>query len=157
MKPLMVIGIGNYLLRDEGIGVHVVHQLLEQGVPAGVELVDGGTHSYDLLEFFCQAEKIIVVDAMKAGGEPGAIYRAPVDELGLKPEKNMISLHELHFIEAVEMLRKLGYDPEIIVYGVEPAIIDWGTDLSPQLEAKLPKLLELVDQEITALLLESEK
>lgn len=152
MIKVMVVGIGNYILQDEGVGVHAVNHLMEMNLPEGVELVDGGTHSYDLVDFFCQAESLIIVDAMQAGGEPGTIYRAPLEELGLKPQEAGISLHEIHFIEAVQMVNLLGYYPSIIVFGVEPEVMDWGMDLSPRVAAKLPRLTELIAQEINNIL-----
>lgn len=148
MKSIMVVGIGNYILQDEGVGVHVVNHLKEMELPEQVSLVDGGTHSYDLVDFFCQADIIIVVDALKAGGEPGTIYRAPLEDLGLKKDENSTSLHQMSFIEAVQMVNLLGHHPQITVFGVEPKTIDWGLELTPEISAKLPRLVELVTEEI---------
>jgi len=150
----MVVGIGNYILQDEGVGVHAINRLMEMDLPDGVELVDGGTHSYDLVDFFCQAENLIIIDAMQAGGEPGTMYRAPLEELGLRPQENCTSLHEMHFIEAVKMVNMMGHYPKIIVYGIEPEVIDWGMELTPRIEEKLPRLTELVAEEIRALMAE---
>ncbi|NLV22567.1 MAG: hydrogenase maturation protease [Syntrophomonadaceae bacterium] len=154
MNKLMVVGIGNYILQDEGVGVHAINRLMEMDLPDGVELVDGGTHSYDLVDFFCQAENLIIIDAMQAGGEPGTMYRAPLEELGLRPQENCTSLHEMHFIEAVKMVNMMGHYPKIIVYGIEPEVIDWGMELTPRIEEKLPRLTELVAEEIRALMAE---
>lgn len=154
MYKLMVVGIGNYILQDEGVGVHAINRLLEMDLPQGVELVDGGTHSYDLVDFFCQAENLIIIDAMQAGGEPGTMYRAPLEELGLRPQENCTSLHEMHFIEAVKMVNLMGHFPQITVFGVEPEIIDWGLELTPRVAENLPRLLELVVEEINALMAE---
>lgn len=154
MNKLMVVGIGNYILQDEGVGVHAIKRLMEMDLPDGVELVDGGTHSYDLVDFFCQAENLIIIDAMQAGGEPGTMYRAPLEELGLRPQENCTSLHEMHFIEAVKMVNMMGHYPKIIVYGIEPEVIDWGMELTPLIEEKLPRLTELVAEEIRALMAE---
>jgi len=150
----MVVGIGNYILQDEGVGVHAINRLMEMDLPDGVELVDGGTHSYDLVDFFCQAENLIIIDAMQAGGEAGTMYRAPLEELGLRPQENCTSLHEMHFIEAVKMVNMMGHYPKIIVYGIEPEVIDWGMELTPLIEEKLPRLTELVAEEIRALMAE---
>ena len=154
MNKLMVVGIGNYILQDEGVGVHAINRLMEMDLPDGVELVDGGTHSYDLVDFFCQAENLIIIDAMQAGGEAGTMYRAPLEELGLRPQENCTSLHEMHFIEAVKMVNMMGHYPKIIVYGIEPEVIDWGMELTPRIEEKLPRLTELVAEEIRALMAE---
>ncbi len=154
MSKIMVVGIGNLIMQDDGVGVHAIRALEAMGLPDRVELVDGGTHSYDLIEEFCQADKLIIVDAMHAGGEPGTIYRAPLDELGLEPNENITSLHEMHFVEAMKMTRMLGHNPPTTVFGIEPAVVAVSMDLSPQIAEKLPLLVELIHQEIQLLLKE---
>jgi len=139
-------------LQDEGVGVHAINRLMEMDFPEGVEIVDGGTHSYDLVDFFCQADNLIIIDAIQAGEEPGTMYRAPLEEMGLKSEENCTSLHQLHFIEAIKMVNLMGYYPRVIVFGVEPQVIDWGLELTPSIAEKLPRLTELVAQEIYSLL-----
>jgi len=149
----MVVGIGNYILQDEGVGVHVINLLSESpDFPSQVELIDGGTHSYDLVDWFCQADVIIIIDALQGGGEPGTMYRAPLGDLSLKPQDNCTSLHQLHFIEAVHMVYMMGKRPEIIVYGVEPEVIDWGLELTPKVAAQLPRLTQLITEEVKTIL-----
>ena len=152
MSKISVVGIGNLLMQDDGVGIHAVNHLSKMDLPEGVNLVDGGTHSYDLVEFFCDSNIIIIIDAMQAGGEPGTIYRAPLEELGLKPDENCISLHQMHFLDAMQMVNLLGYHPCTIVFGVEPAVIDFSLELSPEIAEKLPRLVELVHNEIIELL-----
>lgn len=146
------MGVGNLLMQDDGIGVHLVRYLEEQGVPEGIELIDGGTHSYDLLDIFAEFDVIIVVDAIQAGGEPGTIYRAPLDELGLQPNDSATSLHDLNFVEAVNMLRLMGHNPQFIIYGVQPKEMDLNLELSPEVAAKVPRLAELIQEEIQRIL-----
>lgn len=149
MEKIMVVGIGNPLLKDEGIGVHVANRMLRMNLPAGVEVIDGGTNTYDLVDFFCQADKLIIVDALKAGGEPGTLYRAPLEKLGLAPEENAVSLHQMHFIEAMHMVVKLlGSNPETVVFGIEPGDMNWGTELTAAVEEKIPRIIELILEEI---------
>lgn len=152
MSKVMVVGIGNLIMQDDGAGVHAIKALEEIGFSDDVELIDGGTHSYDLIEEFCRAENLIIVDAMHAGGEPGTIYRAPFDELGLEPAENITSLHEMHFVEAMKMTRMLGYNPPTTVFGIEPAVVAVSMDLSPQVAEKFPRLVELMHQEILKIL-----
>lgn len=148
MKPITVVGIGNLLMQDDGVGVQVINYLAEQGVPEGVELVDGGTNSYDLVEYFSADTFFIVVDAMHTGGTPGSIYRAPLGELGLRPQENILSLHEMHFIEAVQMINMLGYHPDILVYGIEPETVALSLELTPRVAAAVPRVAELILQDI---------
>lgn len=153
MNKLVVVGIGNYILQDEGVGVHAVNCLREMELPEGVEVIDGGTHSYDLVDIFCQYDNLIIVDAIQAGGEPGTMYRAAYEELGLKPQDNCTSVHQIHFIEAVKMVNMLGHYPHIIVFGVEPAVVDWGLELTPRVAEKLPRLTELIMEEINTMMI----
>lgn len=152
MSKVMVVGIGNLIMQDDGVGVHAIRALEKLGFPDDVELIDGGTHSYDLIEEFCRAENLIIVDAMHAGGEPGTIYKAPLDELGLEPSENITSLHEMHFVEAMKMTRMLGFNPATIVFGIEPAVVAVSMDLSPQVAEKFPRFVELISQEIVRIL-----
>ncbi|MGE5405147.1 MAG: hydrogenase maturation protease [Candidatus Saccharibacteria bacterium] len=152
MKKVLVVGIGNPLLQDEGLGVHVAKVMEQMDLPPEVEVIDGGTHTYDLVDFFCQGENLIVVDALQAGGEPGTIYRAPLEQLGLKAEEGTTSLHQMNFIEAMQMVNLLGHHPRVIVFGVEPKTIDWGLELTPELQAKMPKLLDFIQKEIQEML-----
>ncbi|MGE5372381.1 MAG: hydrogenase maturation protease [Solirubrobacterales bacterium] len=153
--PVLVLGIGNPLLTDDGVGFHAVNRLSEETMPPGVEVVDGGVHTYDLVDFFCSAETIVVIDALKAGGNPGQLYRAPLEEMGLKSSGGM-SVHSMHFIDAMDMVHYVGFYPRVIVYGIEPESLDWGTELSPTVAAKLPRLLERVREEVHKLIQERE-
>lgn len=152
MKQVLVLGIGNLLMQDDGVGVHVVRMLEKQNLPPEVEVIDGGTHSYDLLDYLSQAEQCIVIDAMHAGGQPGTVYRVPLDEMELKPNPNIASLHELSFAEAMYMLNLQGYNPRVIVYGVEPHTVELGLELTPCIAGKVPRIVEMIQQEVAVML-----
>ena len=93
MKRITVLGIGNLLMQDDGVGVHVIRHLQERELPPEVKLIDGGTYSYDLLEFIIEADTCIVVDAMHGGGEPGTIYWHPL--MNGSGSRGAVSLHEM--------------------------------------------------------------
>ncbi|NLO20651.1 MAG: hydrogenase maturation protease [Syntrophomonadaceae bacterium] len=153
MTKLAVVGIGNLLMQDEGVGVHVINHLAQlKCLPEEVDLIDAGVNSYDMLDIFADYPVLILIDAMQAGGEPGTIYRVPLEELGLQPDLNITSLHELHFIEAVSMAKLMGYQPEILVFGLEPETIKVGMELSPTIQAKLPQVMELVTRDVERIL-----
>jgi hydrogenase maturation protease len=140
-------------MQDEGVGVHVINHLAQlKCLPEEVDLIDAGVNSYDMLDIFADYPVLILIDAMQAGGEPGTIYRVPLEELGLQPDLNITSLHELHFIEAVSMAKLMGYQPEILVFGLEPETIKVGMELSPTIQAKLPQVMELVTRDVERIL-----
>lgn len=141
----VVLGMGNLLLRDEGVGVHVARALKKLSLPTDVEIVDGGT-SLDPL--FLEVDKLIVVDAVRGGGEAGAIYRFRPQDIESAPGV-MTSVHQIGLVEGLRMASYAGVEPrEIVIIGVEPKEIDWGLELTPELERKIPQLMELVLREI---------
>jgi hydrogenase maturation protease len=149
-KKIVVLGIGNLILRDEGVGVHAVRELEGRKLPAHVEVIDGGTSLMELLPIIQEAERIIVIDALKGGGEPGTIYRVFPDDLMAEAERPL-SLHQVGLLEILGMARQLGGDPQVVIIGVEPNEISWGMELTPEVEAKLPKVIETVLGELQGL------
>jgi len=144
---VVVIGVGNLLLKDEGIGIHVVQALQQIDLPPDVKLIDGGT-SPDLIAFTRAGDKMIIVDAAKAGGEPGTVYRfRPGDLAGGKGA--LTSAHEMGVEENLRMMSLTGNEPrETIIIGIEPGEIDWGTELSPALRRRVPDIVRVVLREI---------
>ena len=148
-----VVGVGNILLKDEGVGVHVIRALEEEGFgkAAGVELIDAGT-SPDLPFLISPFERILIVDAARFGGEPGEIRRFQARELLGSGGGLLISAHDLGLAESLFWLLALGEGREVRILGVEPAEIGWGLELSPKLREKLPKIIRSVKEEANALL-----
>jgi hydrogenase maturation protease len=144
---IVVIGVGNLLLKDEGIGIHVIKALQELDLPTDVRLIDGGT-SPDLIAYTRAGDKMIIVDAARASGPPGTIYRFRPEDLA--EEKGMLtSTHDLGVVQNLNLMSLTGNKPrEIIIIGIEPGEIDWGTELSPELQQKIPEIIKVVLREI---------
>ena len=124
MRNVLVLGIGNILKSDEGLGVYIVNYMKESDIqlPDGVELIDGGTAGFDLLSIMKNREKIVIVDALNMDDSPGNIYRfTPDDAIDYR---STASLHEIGIIEVIKVLRLLGSNPEIEIIGVVPADIN---------------------------------
>ncbi|HUX49101.1 MAG TPA: HyaD/HybD family hydrogenase maturation endopeptidase [Dehalococcoidia bacterium] len=140
-----VVGIGNVLLRDEGIGCHVVHAM--EGIPLpDVEIIDGGT-CLDVLQLLEDADKLVIVDAVKGGGTPGQIYRFHLDDITLE-QKPFLSLHDVGLVDNL-MLMQLWYNMgEAVIIGVEPREINWGLELSPELREKMPQIIDAILAEL---------
>ena len=144
-KRVLIAGLGNILLGDDGVGVHAVRRLGKSPL-AGVLAVEVGTAVLDALHLFAWADKILAIDAMRAGGPSGTIYAfAPEDIAEPSPS---VSLHELSLTAALRLLPP-GNQPESKVLGVEPGMIDYGLDLSPSVQAALPRLIAIT-REIAA-------
>lgn len=146
---IVVLGMGNVLLKDEGLGVHIAQALKEASPSPDVDLevLDGGTSPqvFLLLE---GADKLIVIDAVRGGGQPGAVYRFAPEDIALETGMHT-SVHQIGLLESLRMMDYLGSRPrDTVIIGVEPKEIGWGLELSPELEQKVPQIVELVWKEI---------
>jgi hydrogenase maturation protease len=146
MDKTLIIGIGNLLCRDEGIGVHVIERMKALELPGHVELLDIGTSTMDLISYLDGVRKLVVIDAMKAGGTPGTIYKCRPEDL-LPAEDGPISLHEIGLIETLDMAKKKGLKMDTVIFGVEPKVLDWGMELSDEVKSKIPAIIEAVLKE----------
>ncbi|MEJ5366775.1 MAG: HyaD/HybD family hydrogenase maturation endopeptidase [Bryobacteraceae bacterium] len=145
----LVAGVGNILLGDEGLGVHAVRRLLEEGLPAGTDAVDAGTALGDLLAELGRYDRLILVDAVRGGGRAGDLYRLEVRSSGdLRRALSPLSLHEFGVADALEQARALGaLPPRVVLLGMEPERIEPGIGLSPHVAAALPGLVRLIREE----------
>ena len=136
---ILIAGLGNLLLRDDGVGVHAVRRF-QKSADKRYRAVEVGCAVLDALHLLEWSDKILLIDAMKAGGVPGTVYWVPsIEELddGTIPA----SLHELSIIQALRMINQTR-SPEVAIIGIEPEIIDYGLDLSKSVEAALPLVLQ---------------
>ncbi len=149
---VLVLGIGNILLRDEGVGVRAVEALLARHIlPEGVEVVDGGTCGIEMLDLMSQRAHLIVVDAVKTGQPPGTLVRLAGAEV---PAffRDRISPHQLGLCDLLATQKLLGEEPGgITLLGMEPKEIDADLDLSPEIAARLDGLVALIVAELAAL------
>jgi len=140
-----VLGIGNVLLRDEGIGCHVVHALEEIPLP-DVKIIDGGTCA-GIIPPLEATDKLVIVDAVKGGGTPGQIYRFHLEDIALEP-KPFLSLHDMSSVDDLMLIQPLHNISEAVIIGVEPGEIKWGLELSPELQAEIPQIIDVILAEL---------
>ena len=154
LKKLLVLGVGNILMMDEGIGVHAVHEFWEEKQDFDenlVDFIDGGTFTQDIFFLFEKYELLLVLDIVRAGHKPGTIYRLKEDEL--RRDKNQpLSLHDIDLLDSLDMAKMVGHKPELIVLGIEPKKINWGTELTPALQEAFPTYMKAARNEIKNLL-----
>ena len=151
-RRIVIVGIGNILLSDEGIGVHVINELKNVQLPENVEIHDCGTGGLSILNVLDKAEKAVIIDAVRGGSSPGSIYRFMLDEILTEDRRlRMTSLHDLDLTTALkiaELTHLYQLPTEMVVIGVEPASIEMGMELSPQIRRTMPKIIDLVLKEI---------
>lgn len=143
-----IVGVGNTLMRDDGVGVVVARALMDAGLPEGAEAIDAGT-SPDAAYELATADRVIVIDAARLGGDPGTVYRLTADEASTAGD----GLRSCHDMGLVQMLLALSGRriPEVRILGVEPKEIDWGIGLSEEVAAAVPYIVEIVQQEVKGL------
>jgi hydrogenase maturation protease len=144
-ERLLILGIGNMLLADEGVGVHAAQTLRKKDMPEGVAVLDIGTAILEALPELEQADRVIVIDAVMAGKKPGTVYRIAYDDCE-KPMQ-IASVHGFDLSRVLAMTsRKL--PPPVVVIGVEPARIGWSLELSVPVAEALDVVLQAVESEL---------
>ncbi len=158
-KTIIVLGVGNILLKDEGVGVRVVEELERRyDFPDNVRVVDGGTQGLWLMATLQEAHHLIVVDAVNGGGQPGTVYRLEKKDLptGLRAKQ---SAHDSDLVEALNLCKLLETEPEtVVVVGIEPADIQpFGLELTDAVSSKVEHLIGNVLNELRNLGVEPQK
>jgi hydrogenase maturation protease len=154
LKKTLILGVGNYLLSDDGLSIHVLERLqAEHLIPDEIEVIDGGTCGLDLLQYLEGVTNLILIDAVKTrDGIPGSIVRLEGDQipayLTLKISPHDIGLPDLL---ATAKLRDL-YPEKIVVFGIVPASLELGLDLSPAVSEQVEPLIDLIQNEVNALI-----
>ncbi|MGD8474791.1 MAG: HyaD/HybD family hydrogenase maturation endopeptidase [Anaerolineae bacterium] len=150
MTETLVLGLGNILLRDEGVGVRVVERLLEQyDFPEGVRVMDGGTLGLDLLPFLEDASRLLVIDAVQARKPPGTLVRLVGDEIPIFLDASKVSPHQegLQDLLAVALLK--GYFPdEVVFWGAQITSLGVGLEMSEAVAEQVDALAEKVLAEL---------
>ncbi|MBN1953542.1 MAG: hydrogenase maturation protease [Anaerolineae bacterium] len=148
-KRLAVIGLGNPLRGDDGVGPWVIAELTRQGLPPGVTAYDGGTAGLDLLRLLDSWEQVIIVDAGRVGQEPGQFVRFTPDQARWSETRDTLSLHNMGLSEVLALARALERPlPAIVIFGMQPGDTDWGERFSPAVQAALPTLVRAIREEI---------
>lgn len=151
MKTL-VLGIGNVLLQDEGVGVHAVGELRRRfDFDGDVELLDGGTAGVELLRHLEGRDRILIVDAVAAGHPPGSVLRVEGEDVPRLFHRR-ISPHQIGLSDVLATAMISDSLPgEMVLFGVEPETMTTGLSLSPAVEAGLDKLVGSVADELRRL------
>lgn len=153
-KKILVLGIGNLLFKDEGIGIQVVRKMEDMALPPDVEVMDGGNLGWDVLYELEGRKKVIVIDSVKADGPPGTLYRFTDKDIQARRKGFFQTVPEQELIDCMNTARLLGtLSDEFVFIGVEPE--DTGEKdlkavimLSPTLEKKMPEIIDFVMKEI---------
>ena len=146
---ILVLGLGNLLLQDEGLGVRALERLAARyRLPSEVESMDGGTMGLDLLPYLDQDMQLLILDAVEADQPPGTLVRLEGEAIHAALSLKM-SMHQVGLQELLALSKLAGTLPSrIVVWGMQPASLGWGLDLSPPVIAQLDNLVCSVAREL---------
>ena len=145
-NKVLILGIGNILMGDEGIGVHVVNSLEKAALPADIELLDGGVGSFLRLEPMQNAERVILIDATIDGQKAGSVRR-------LQPKfstdyPTTLTAHDIGLKDLLDAFYLMGKTPNVTLFAISiPALQDMVMDLSPELRQVVPQVAQMVMDE----------
>ena len=149
---ILVMGIGNTLLGDEGVGVYAVRQLEAMDWPRGVEFLEGGIFSQDFFHLYQDFAWLIVLDCVRTGAAPGTPHRLEEADLA-RASRKAVGVHDFGMLDSLTFAEVLGGTrPRLVVLGLEPEAIEYRQGLTPALEAALPGLVETARREIVTVL-----
>ena len=151
-KPVLVLGMGNILLEDEGLGIHALRLLLRRyELPMGVEFLDGGTSGMSLIDQISGRKHLLVLDAVQTGDPPGTLVNMSDQEVpvyfGLR-----VTPHQLGLSDVLASLRLSGEQPDdVTVLGLVPLSLEMSLDLSEYIGSRLEDLVEAVVEKLDSL------
>jgi hydrogenase maturation protease len=143
-REVVVLGVGNELYRDEGVGVLVARELAQGPLPADVRVVEGAVGGLDLLWEMEQARHVIIVDAAEMDERPGAIRVFAPDDVEMMRQTQVASLHQIGLTEVLEFGKLMQVRPKISIVGIQPEIVAPGFELSETVAEALPRAVEIV-------------
>lgn len=145
---VLILGVGNLLLKDDGFGVHLIKDLESTSFPENIKLLEAGTVSHQLIPLFHSIDYLIVVDVIDAGDSPGSIFRFSPDDMNYKSEQKL-SLHQISLIDVLQMAELTGARPKTIIIGVQPKdVSSWSLELSDEVKEAIPRVKDLIFKEL---------
>ncbi|MBU1169711.1 MAG: hydrogenase maturation protease [Proteobacteria bacterium] len=143
---VLIMGIGNLLLGDEGVGVHAIYELEKVRLPHGVKLLDVGTAFIDAVSHMNHIDKLIIIDAITCGKKPGTVYRIPIT-----PDSFTSYSTSIHGMSVIHMMKfaQCSLPDTVSFFGIEPEVIDWSMEISKPVAESMPRLINAVLSEIS--------
>lgn len=146
--PIAIIGIGNFLMGDEGVGIHAIERLRGCMWPGDVELIDAGTPGLALLHLIEGRRLVIIIDCAAFGGQPGEIQAFDPRSI-VRNERAVAGLHAVDLPSVLDLSQTTGHAPErILIVGIQPKRIAMGTALNKEVEEALGLLPEIIRRAI---------
>ena len=147
-KKVAVVGVGNTLMGDEGIGILVLNELEKKTYSGDIEFIDAGTGFFNIVSELRSFGKVIIIDAVHGGQEAGTVYRFEIDDIEGKGD-SAVSLHDFGVLESIQLERIVAKLPEdIVFYGIEPQNIELLMEISPVVKRKVNYVVQKIIDEL---------
>jgi len=148
---ILVLGLGNLVMTDDALGSQTIRELeMQYQFPEQVSLVDGGTLGLDLLPRLEGIDKLLVIDALQMGAEPGSVFRIEGEEVP-RAFANKLSVHQMGLQDLLAVAELQGYLPQsLVVWGAQSECIEMGMEMSPAVSGAMREVISGVVQELTA-------
>lgn len=147
-RNVLILGVGNLLLADDGFGVHVVNELRNIPFPPGITLIEAGIVSHQLIPDLHDADLLIFIDAVEAGDTPGSIFRFRPEDMRFMSNLKT-SLHEMSLMDVLHMTELTGKRPESIIIAVQPRDVKSASmELTDEIRGVIPKVIDLIIEEL---------
>jgi len=138
-----IIGAGNVLMGDDGVGIAVLELLKNEAIPENISIIDAGTGGLSLLHALAKLESAIIVDAVDFGGAPGETRRFTPEDASTMKVCPGVSTHESDLLKILKLSDNLGECPEtVIIYAIQPSNVSPSMELSQSIKTKLPEIVE---------------
>jgi hydrogenase maturation protease len=151
MKKIGIIGIGNLLRKDDGVGIVLLERLQKQKkeLPKNIEFIDGGTGGMNLLHLLAQFDIVLLIDAVDFKARPGQARVFSLKDIQSQKKPVMMSTHDPHFLNLLRLSQELKELPEtLVIFGVQPRDVSYGMGLSKEIETVLDGLFLKLQKEL---------
>ncbi|MES0341830.1 MAG: hydrogenase maturation protease [Candidatus Humimicrobiaceae bacterium] len=147
-----VIGFGNKFSSDDGIGPVIIEKLEKSSFSEDktIEIIDLGTSGSDLIFHIKECPRIIIIDALDAGQDTGKVIKIKEKDIEKFCNEGLssLSLHDLNLADVLKLVRAMKLKTDITIIGIKPLNIEFGEELSPEIQEKIPDIISLIDQTI---------
>jgi len=151
IKHTLILGLGNPLMGDEGIGVRAIDEFEKLELSDKIAVHDGGTAGLGLIDLMAEYQRVIIIDAADMGHPPGDVIKFTPKDVRLKMAETILSPHQIGLAEMLALANALDMlPPELVVIGVQPLRIEAGAKLSPEMEEAIPQIIRIVLKELDA-------
>ena len=148
-RKIAVVGVGNILMRDEGIGVVLVNLLEKKKYTEEIDFIDAGTSFFNVVSGLRDYDKVVIIDTVCCGEAPGTVYRFEMSDIEDAGSNGMISLHDLGVIHSIKLEKLAGGFPEdIVFFGIEPKNIELTMEISDEIQEKIEQIIDKIISEL---------